>query len=112
MHLGAHLSAQSQRNPQKIALFCGDDEMSYETLDQTTTALANWFLNQGLQPGDRVALHWTNSIQAVQLLYGLFKSGLTAVPINTRLKPAEIEYILNHSGARMCFSEPLLATLA
>jgi long-chain acyl-CoA synthetase len=42
----------------------------------------------------------------------LFKAGLTAVTINTRLKPAEIGYILNHSEAKLCFSEPELAPLA
>ena len=106
------LNSHSQWNPQKTALFCGDEDMSYGTLNESTTVMAGWFLREGLQPGDRVAVHWTNSIQVVQLLYALFKAGLTAVTINTRLKPAEIGYILNHSQAKMCFSEPELAPLA
>ena len=110
--LGDPIHTHSRRDPQKTALFCGDEEMSYGTLDESTTAIARWFLREGLQPGDRVAVHWTNSIQAVQLLYALFKAGLIAVTINTRLKPSEIEYILNHSEAKMCFSEPGLARLA
>jgi long-chain acyl-CoA synthetase len=108
MNLVDSLQIHSQENPQKTALFCGDEEMSYGTLDESTTALARWFVGQELQPGDRVAVHWTNSIQAVQLVYALFKAGLTAVTINTRLKPAEIGYILNHSEAKICFSEPEL----
>jgi long-chain acyl-CoA synthetase len=112
MNLGHSLHSHSQRNPQKTALFCGDEEMSYGTLDESTTALASWFVGQGLQPGDRVGVHWTNSIQTVQLVYASFKAGLTAVTINTRLKPAEIGYILNHSEAKICFSEPELTPLA
>jgi long-chain acyl-CoA synthetase len=112
MNLGDSLHSHSQRNPQKTALICGDDEISYGTLDESTTALARWFVGQGLQPGDRVAVHWTNSIQAVQLVYALFKADLTAVTINTRLKPVEIDYILNHSEAKICFSEPELTPLA
>jgi long-chain acyl-CoA synthetase len=112
MNPGDSLHGHSQRNPQKTALFCGDREMSFGTLDESTTALARWFVGQGLQPGDRVAVHWTNSIQAVQLVYALFKAGLTAVTINTRLKPAEIGYILNHSEAKICFSEPELTPWA
>ena len=91
------LNSHSQWNPQKTALFCGDEDMSYGTLNESTTVMAGWFLRQGLQPGDRVAVHWTNSIQLVQLLYALFKAGLTAVTINTRLKPAEIGCVANRN---------------
>ena len=86
--------------------------MSYRELDETSTALARWFLAQGLKPGDRVALHWPNSIEVVQLFFGVFKAGLIAVTVNTRLKPAEIGYILDHAEAKICFSEPALAPLA
>ena len=86
--------------------------MSWEELDRSTSRLAGWFLDQGLRSGDRVAIHWSNRIETVQLFFGLWKAGLIAVPINTRLKPPEISYILDHSQARMCFSEPALAPLA
>jgi long-chain acyl-CoA synthetase len=86
--------------------------LSYRELDESSTALAQWLLSQGLKPGDRVALHWSNSIEVVQLFFAVFKAGLVAVTVNTRLKPAEIGYILNHSQARICFSEPTLAGLA
>lgn len=42
---------------------------------------------------------------------GIWRAGLVVVPINPRLKPAEIAYVLNHSGARLCFSEPALRTM-
>ena len=80
-------SCSAERNPQKTAFYGGNAEISYERLDDSTTALAHWFLRQDLQPGDRMAVHWANSIQAVQLLYGLFKAGMIAVTVNTRLKP-------------------------
>src|SRR5215469_14137437 len=112
MNLGDTLHLSAHRLPCKTALFSSDTETSYQSLDETSTALAKWFLNQGLEPGDRVAVHWTNSVPAVQLLYGLFKAGLIAVTVNSRLKPPEIEFILSHSQARMCFSEPLLSPLA
>uniref|UniRef100_Q029G6 AMP-dependent synthetase and ligase n=1 Tax=Solibacter usitatus (strain Ellin6076) TaxID=234267 RepID=Q029G6_SOLUE len=108
MNLGDALHSQAQRIPQKTALFCGESRISYQALDELTTALAKWFLDQGLQPGDRVAIHWTNSIQTVQLLYSVFKAGLTAVTINTRLKAPEIEFMLNHAQVRMCFTEAVL----
>jgi long-chain acyl-CoA synthetase len=104
------LRSHARNNSEKTALFCDDEVMSYGALDRSSTELAQWFLRQGLSRGDRVALHWSNSIEAVQLIFGIFKAGLIAVTVNTRLKPSEIGYILDHSGSRMCFSEPALST--
>ncbi len=112
MDLGNLLHARAMENPEKAALFCADGKMSYRVLDETSTRLARWFLEQGLRPGERVAVHWSNSFEVVQLYFALFKAGLIAVAVNVRLKPAEIGYILKHSWARMCFSEPSLASKA
>ena len=109
MTLGELLHSRSTDNPSKTVLYCGEQTMSWEDLDRSTTRLAGWFLDQGLRSGDRVAIHWSNHIETVQLFFGLWKAGLIAVPINVRLKPPEISYILDHSQARMCFSEPALA---
>ncbi len=112
MNLGNLLHARATENPEKTALLCADGAMSYKVLDETSTRLAGWFLAQGLRAGERVAVHWPNSFEVVQLYFSLFKAGLIAVAVNVRLKPAEIGYILDHSGARMCFSEPSLASMA
>ena len=55
------------------------------TLDETSTRLARLFLDAGLQAGDRVAVCSLNSIELVQVYLGLFKAGLIAATINTRL---------------------------
>lgn len=111
MTLGELLHSRSRENPAKTVLFCEDRTMSYEELDRSTTRLAGWFLDQGLRRGDRVAIHWSNRVETVQLFFGVWKAGLIAVPINLRLKPPEIAYILEHSEARMRFSEPEMAPL-
>jgi long-chain acyl-CoA synthetase len=112
MTLHEPLRAHAEKTPEKPAFFCGDAKISYKALDDSTASLAQWFLDQGLRHGDRVAVHWSNSIEAIQLFYGIFKAGLIAVTINTRLKSEEIGYILHHSQARMCFSEPAFAPQA
>ena len=70
------------------------------------------FVDQGLKPGDRVAVCSPNSIELVQVYLGLFKAGLIVVPINTRLKPEEVHYILGHAGTRMAFCEPCFTAAA
>jgi long-chain acyl-CoA synthetase len=112
MNLGDTLHSAARRTPAKTALIFGDSNLSYRDLDDSVTLLAQWFLREGLQPGDRVAIHWSNSFQTVQLFFACFRAGLIVVPINTRLKAAEIAYILGHSRAAMCFSQPDLEATA
>ncbi len=56
-----------------------------------------------LLPGDRVAIAAKNSHYYLELLYGIWHAGLVAVPANAKLHGAELGYILEHSGARVCF---------
>src|ERR671919_228818 len=55
-------------------------------------------------PGDRVAIVAKNSPAYLELLYGIWHAGLAAVPANAKLHGAELGYILEHSGARVCFA--------
>jgi long-chain acyl-CoA synthetase len=111
MNLGSMLRESTARNPQKAAIVCGEQVVSYSALDRSTNALARWLMDQGLETGDRVAIHWTNSVEAVNLFFACFKAGLIAVPVNNRLKPAEIAYILQHSKSKLCFSQPEMSPL-
>lgn len=112
MDLGTTLRQSAAQYPRKSALVCGDQTISYESLNHSTDALARWLLGQGLEPGDRVAIHWQNAVETVNLYFACFKAGLIAVPVNNRLKAPEIAYILGHSGAKLCFSQPELAPFA
>lgn len=111
INLGGILRASVTRNPQKPAIVCNEQVVTYQDLDRTTDALALWFLRHSLEPGDRIAIHWSNSVEAVTLFFACFKAGMIAVPLNNRLKSPEIAYILQHSKARLCFSQPELVQL-
>jgi long-chain acyl-CoA synthetase len=112
MNVGETLRASAARKPQHTALWSGNGSISYQELDQSTDRIAAWLLKQGLRAGDRLAIHWPNSIEVAKLYFGAFKAGVIAVPVNLRLKPAEITYVFEHSGAVMCFSAPAMAPLA
>ncbi len=105
------LRESAARTPRKAAVICRDRIVTFEEFDRLSDALARWLLRQAVEPGDRVALHWTNSVEAAALYFACFKSGLIAVPVNNRLKPPEIAYILGHSNSKLCFSQPDLAPL-
>jgi long-chain acyl-CoA synthetase len=63
----------------------------------------------GLVPGDRVALIMKNCPDYAELMFACWHAGLVAVPVNAKLAAAEFQYILDHSGARACFTTPDLA---
>lgn len=111
-NLGDLLSASAARNPQQTAIAFGYRSISYEWLEQATTRLAQWFLQQGCRPGDRIAFYWPNSIETAELYFACFKAGLIAVPVNVLMKAHEVAYVLEHSKAVMCFARPDLAQVA
>jgi len=54
--------------------------------------------------GDRVAIAARNCVEYLELLYGIWHAGAAAVPANARLHGSELGYILEQSGARVCFA--------
>lgn len=112
MTVDCTLHSHAKRQPGKAAVRTAERSITYAELDTSVTCLARHLLDRGLHAGDRIAVHWSNSIETVQLLLAAFRAGLIAVPINLRLKSPEIAYIFEHSGALICFSEPALAPVA
>ena len=79
--------------------------MNYGELASRAARLAGSLRDRlHLKPGDRVAIVAKNSIDYLALLYGIWHAGLAAVPANAKLHGAELGYILEHSGARVCFA--------
>jgi long-chain acyl-CoA synthetase len=78
---------------------------TYSQLAERAARLASALREQfGLAPGERVAIAAKNSHHYLELLYGIWHAGLAAVPANVKLHGAELGYILEHSGARVCFA--------
>jgi fatty-acyl-CoA synthase len=62
----------------------------------------------GLEVGDRVAIVSHNSARLLTSFFGVCGSGRVLVPINFRLRPDEVAYIVSHSGARVLYVDPEL----
>ena len=63
----------------------------------------------GCKPGDRVALAMENCPEYFPLLYGIWRAGLSAVPMNNKLHAKEMAWILADSDSRLCIASPKLA---
>jgi len=75
----------------------------YATLARRAAGLAASLRRAGLEPGDRVALVSRNHPQYVEALFGCWWAGLVAVPVNAKLHPKELGFVLADSAARFAF---------
>ncbi|KAI9490930.1 AMP-dependent synthetase and ligase [Zychaea mexicana] len=84
----------------KTAVIHGDRSFSYETLADRVLRLANLLIHAfHVRPGDRVAVLCQNVPAFLEATFAIPAAGGVLVPINTRLAPPEIEYVVQDSGA-------------
>ncbi len=86
-----------------VALRYGGDDLSYAEFDARASRVAQGLLALGLEPGTRIASLMKNNAAFYELLFGASKAGMVLVPVNWRLAPPEIEYIVKDSGAEALF---------
>jgi fatty-acyl-CoA synthase len=97
--------------PEKIAVVHGERRYSYRQLAERSWRLANALRAAGLAKGDRVATLLFNSPAMLEAHFGVPAAGGVLVAVNNRLASAEIEYILQHSGARYLLLDTELEAL-
>ena len=92
----------------------GQRVLSFAQVEADSNRLASALLvSLGLHKGDRVAILLPNCAEFVLADFALIKAGLIRVPVNPRFTAAEIEFIMNHSGAAaLVTSEPYASALA
>ena len=109
MNIAAHLARAALTAANRPAVATGTRVLfSYAELATRAAALAG-ALKRDLAPGDPVGLVMNNCPEYLEALYACWHGGLIAVPINAKLHPNELAYILADSGAKLCFASPKLA---
>ncbi len=89
--------------PGKIAAICGTRQLTWGEFDQGTARVANALIGLGIQHDDPVALVMTNSLEMVQVMFGIVRAGACMVPISGLLTSAQIATMMADSGARTVF---------
>jgi long-chain acyl-CoA synthetase len=98
--LGEILPVAARKYADKAALVIDGRSFSFNDLESLSNAFANGLVGAGVAPGDIVTLYGPNAWQWLVAYYGIAKTGAVVNPINTMLTPAEVQYIVNDSGAR------------
>ncbi|MCA1727806.1 MAG: long-chain fatty acid--CoA ligase [Actinobacteria bacterium] len=105
MNVSALLAASAERVPDKPALLFRGRPVTYAQLEDAVGRTASALAGLGVGPGDRVGLLLGNVPEFVYALYGTFRAGAIAVPMNVMLTPEEVGYILADAGARTVVCE-------
>jgi long-chain acyl-CoA synthetase len=102
--LVAMLADSVERDPDALAVAEVEGErVTYGELWERASRVAGGLRTMGLQRGERVAIVLPNGLDWVLAFWGAELAGLVAVPVNTRFKEPEIEYVITDSGASHVF---------
>src|SRR5215469_5433220 len=77
----------------RIAVACGDRQVSYRELDHRTNQLAHHLASLGVGPGDHVGMYARNSLEAIETLIATYKLRARTVNINYRYVEGELRYM-------------------
>jgi long-chain acyl-CoA synthetase len=98
------LRASVDRDAEALAIAeVGGERLTYGELWDRAARVAGGLVEAGLKRGDRAAILLGNCADWVVAFWGIQLAGMVAVPINTRFKESEVEYVVEDSGAAHVF---------
>jgi O-succinylbenzoate-CoA ligase len=102
-NVGLLLSKRAALSPRLEALVEVErgSRFTYAELNARSNRAAAVFRGLGVRPGERVALLLMNGVEFVASFFALAKLGAVVVPLNWRLVPDELAFVLKDSGARV-----------
>jgi len=98
------LQDSAVRTPDKVALVCDGQRLTYAEIDAQANQMAHALRAHGVQRGDRVGLYLNNSIEIVIGIFATLKAGGVFVIINHTTKFDKLSYILNNCRATALFA--------
>jgi acyl-CoA synthetase (AMP-forming)/AMP-acid ligase II len=87
-----------QSHPDVPAVVDADRTVTYAELAELVEAAGERLAEEGLQPGDRLAVAFRNSLDAIVAIWACARAGFVFVGLPTRMQPAQWTYVLEHSG--------------
>ena len=107
--MGDPLAAHAAARPDKAALIHEERTVTFAELHERSNRYAAAMRKLGVNEGDRITGMSFNSIEGMESAHGVRRIGAVGVPINYHLRPAEVAYIVNDSGAKVVTAWPTAA---
>jgi amino acid adenylation domain-containing protein len=109
--IGLHrlFEEQVSKTPERIALICGDEQMSYDILNRRSNQLAEYLIARGIKSGTTVGVHMERSAEMIVALLAILKSGAAYLPLDPFYPKERIAYIIEDSAVPMILTQQKLA---
>lgn len=109
--LGDILRHHAVERGDRIAIKFRDRDWTYDALNRSTNRVANALVAAGLGKGARIAILAANTDRFYELQFGAAKAGVVMVPVNFRLAPPEVAFVVNDADAEIFFVDSAHAGL-
>ncbi len=104
------LATRAAEHPDAPAvIMAGGDVVSYRELDEQSNRLAAFLRHKGLRTGDHIAILMENCATFLEVAWAAQRSGLYYTALNSHLRGAEVQYILDDCGATALVTAPAMA---
>ncbi len=91
----------ARERPNDTVYWSPNSVWTFQAINQAASRLANGLMHLGVEPGDRVACLSKHTAETVLVWLAAAKLGAVCMPVNWRLAPPEVDYILSNGGARV-----------
>ncbi len=88
----------AQQHASNIAIVCGNEQLTYAQLQQHTHQFAHYLIQQGVKPGDRVAVCLDRNLHLMTAILGVISAGATYVPLDASYPEERLRYILDNAN--------------
>ena len=98
---GMGIAYHAKKLPENKAIISEYGNRTFFELNANCNKFANYLLENGLQPGDAIAIVCKNRPEFLEALFGPLRIGLRITPINWHLTPEEICYIVENCEVKV-----------
>jgi len=105
LNIGEIVNVNANKYPNKLVLKDAKRQLTFKELNERSNKLANGILKSGIKKGDKLAILSNNCIEFMEIYVAAAKGGFIIVPLNFRLHPDDISFIINNSDAKWLFVE-------
>lgn len=100
----AFIAEKARQYPNKIALRFEDRQLSYKTLDETSSRMARALIAEGIQTGDIIGVALDRSPEMILAILAIIKSGVAYIPLDPDYPTDRVEFMLEDAAAKILFT--------
>ena len=109
MLIGSILAETATKFPDKLAIICGEESLTYAELENASNCLANALIREDLAKGHNIAIYSANQTEYPSIFFGSAKSGGVLAHMSARFSSEELISVVNKTEIEALFVHSALA---